>query len=158
MSTIENAKNTPLNQKAGMVPQMQGAIQNYYQPMTFIKIGKAVKGGFIVENGDPVNFRGAMVPYQPNALEQQKYGERKWIWWELFCTPELKLFPDDVAAYLSDQYRCMAVQPFDLNNFRVYKLVQDYNNTITNLVYDEEGKLVDDGNQEAPAETVVNAE
>lgn len=138
-----------------MVPQMDGAMQNYYQPMTFVTIGKIISGGFVVEEGDPVNFRGVMVPHKPTELQIKAQGQRKWVWWKLFCTPELKLLPDDVAVYLSDQYRCISVEPYDLYNFRVYVIIQDYSSTIANVVYDGDGKVVDDGNQDVQPEVVT---
>lgn len=150
--TIQNGCNTPLNERAGMVPQMQGALQNYFQPMTFVQIGKFISGGFMVETGTPVNFRGVMMPAKARTLEQKKEGERKWVWWTLFCTPELQLRPDDVNSYLNDQFRCIDTKNWDIYGFMEYTLVQDYTGTISNLVYDPAGKLVDDGNQVAPPE------
>lgn len=154
MGTIQNGKDTPLNARAGFLPQMQGGLQSYYQPMTFIQLGKFLVSGFVQETGTPTNFRGVMVPHKPRELEIKKQGERKWKWWDLYCTPELVLKVDDAASYLDDPYRCMASTDYSLEGFKHYVIIQDYAGVISNMVYDS-GKFMDDGNQVAPAQLVT---
>lgn len=157
MNTIKNGKDTPLNAKAGSVPQLQGALQGWYQPMTFIIIGKFLDSGFLKETGTPVNFRGVMMPYKPRQLDIKRQGQRKWKWWTLFCTPELQLAIDDGVAYLAEQMRCMALEDWKLYGFMKYTLIEDYEGTIQNLVYDPDtAEVVDDGNKTAPAELVTD--
>lgn len=155
MSRIQNAKNIPLNERAGRVPDVSGALKDWYQPMIFVPIGKAISGGFVIETGDPINFQGAMMPHKPTLNEIRAQGERKWQWFDVFTTPQLPLKADDVLAYLDVQYRVMAIDPWKLYGFQKYTIILDYSGTISNLVYDIGGSLVDDGNTQGPAELVT---
>lgn len=157
MSTIKNAKDTPLNAKAGTVPQMEGALRGWYQPMTFIPIGKFLDSGFVQEQGTPINFRGVLTPYKPTQLEIKKQGQRKWKWWSLLSTTELRLNVDDALAYLTNQMRCMQSEDWSLEGFMKYVLIQDYIGTIQNLIYDPtDGSITTDGNQSAPEQVVTS--
>lgn len=154
MSEIQNAKNIPLNERAGRVPDVSGALKDWYQPMIFTPVGKALSGGFVVESGDPINFQGVMMPHKPTMLEQKAQGERKWQWFDVFSTPQLPLEVDDVIVYLLDQYRVMGSDPWKLYGYMRYTLIRDYSGVISNFVYDA-GQLVDDGNKTGPAELVT---
>ena len=156
MPTIKNGKDTPLNAKAGTVPQMEGALKGWYQPMIFIPIGKFLDSGFVQETGTPINFRGVLTPYKPTQLEIKKQGQRKWKWWSLIATTELQLTVDDALAYLNNQMRCMSSEDWSLEGFMKYVLIQDYLGTIQNLVYDTDGSLTTDGNQSAPEQVVTD--
>lgn len=153
--TIQNAKDIPLNAKAGTLPQMNGALQGWYQPMTFIQIGKFIDSGFLTETGIPVNFRGVMIPHKPKQLELKRQGQRKWKWWDVFSTPELRLSVDDAVKYLEGQFRCYSFEDWSQEGFMHYVLIEDYKGTIDNLVYDNDGNIVDDGNQSGPANVVT---
>ena len=143
--TIQNGANVPLNAKFGTVPQMNGALQGWYQPMTFIQIGKFLDTGFVSEEGNPVNFRGVMMPYKPKQLDLKRQGQRKWKWWQLFCTPELQLNLDDAAKYLNGQFRIYSLEDWHQEGFMKYVLVEDYKGTIANVVYEPDtGDIVTD--------------
>lgn len=142
--TLENAKNTPLNVKAGMVPQLSGALQNYFQPMQFILVEKTVSGGFLVESGDAlqpwttpdgqviqgalVKFMGVLFPKVRN-LDMKKEGQRRWSGFDLYSDTQLQLKVDDCVIYNgvnNIQYRCLSKWDYSLENFIQYFLVEDY--------------------------------
>lgn len=148
--TIQNGCNTPLNARQGSVPQMQGAMQGWYQPMTFVSIGKFLDTGFLYEVGQPTNFRGVMIPYKPRELDIKRQGQRRWKWWTLLCSPELVLSIDDGAIdNFEIQYRCANSLDYSRYGYRSYTLIEDYKGTISNLVYDNSGNVTDDKNQNA---------
>lgn len=153
--TIQNGKDRPLNALQGTLPQMQGALQSYYQPMTFIQIGKFLDTGFVTETGTPVNFRGVMTPHKPKQLDLKRQGQRKWSWWDIWGTPELQLGIDDAVKYLDRQFRCYSREDWSQEGFMHYVLIEDYKGTIQNIVYDDSGNIVDDGNQNAMPNVVT---
>ena len=148
--TIQNGANRPINSNQGFMPQMQGGLQGYYQPMTFVSIGKFLDTGFVYEVGEPINFRGVMIPYKPRQLDIKRQGQRRWKWWTLFCTPELILAIDDgVIDNFEAQFRCANSLDYSRNGFMECTLIQDFMGTINNLVYDNSGNVTDDNSQNA---------
>ena len=83
-NTIANGKNTPINFRTGTVPDVSGAMQDYYQPMVFEPVSKVVNGFQVVETGTPINFRGTVQPFTERALLLKPEGQRAWTW--ICCT------------------------------------------------------------------------
>lgn len=127
MSPIRNAGNIPLSrQTLGEVPDMSGALSNQFQPMIFNQVTKTV-GGFVVsETGNPLNFRGVLVPFSGRELLMRPEGERKWAWHWLYSDTALGLNPDDVVVWRGVQYRVMSSRDRSLYSFHEYTIVQDY--------------------------------
>ena len=142
--TIQNAANIELSSKAGFVPQMGGAMQGYFQPMTFIQVDKGNSGGMLVESGDSlqpwtapdgsiisgnlVEFNGVLFP-KSRMLTMKDIGQRMWAGWDLFANPQLQLKTDDCVIYngvTNIQYRVMAKWDYALYQFVQYFLIQDY--------------------------------
>jgi hypothetical protein len=138
-----NNKNVLLSQKAGLPPQLQGAVQNYYQPMTFILVGKYISGGFAIESGtvdetwqapDGTKVQGQMVKFKgviffkERQLEMKKEGQRRWANADLVCEPAIKLRDDDCIIYgvNNTQYRVMHVQDYSLYGIMRYFLKEDF--------------------------------
>ena len=129
MATIRNAGLIPLNQQPmGTVPDVSGALQSYYQVMTFTPVGKVVKGFVVQETGSPVVFRGVIVPYNTKDLKLLSEGQRVWSWYQLYSDTALSLTVDDVILYLSTQYRVMNAYDRSLNGFYEYRIVSDWIN------------------------------
>lgn len=125
-STIANAANRPLFDKSGTVPDVSGAMQDYFQPMTFEPLQKTVTGFQVVENGTPYNFRGMIQPFTDRQLLLRPEGERAWTWFQLFADPVLTLQVDDVVLYKGIQTRVMSRKDFALYGYVQYNLVQDW--------------------------------
>lgn len=123
---IQNGKNTPLNQQTGSVPNVGGALLNWFQPMVFVPVVKQTSGGEVIETGDPINFRGVIQPLQNRDLLIKPEGERAWTWYMLHAQPVLALQVDDVVLYLGVQTRVMARQDYSIYNYVYYELVQDW--------------------------------
>lgn len=125
-NTIANAKDTPLNVRTGTVPDVSGALKDYFQPMTFTKVQKSVAGFQNVEQPLPINFWGVIQPLSERQLVLKPEGERAWTWLMLHAEPSLTLQVDDVLVYLGKQTRVAARKDFSLYGYVEYQLVQDW--------------------------------
>ena len=126
MSTIANAANRPLFDKSGSVPDVSGALQDYYQSLVFVRVGKVVKGYQLQEAPTPINFRGTIQPFTPRQLQMKPEGERAWTWFTMHSDPVLKLQVDDVVLWNNIQTRIMSRTDFSLYGYVEYNLVQDW--------------------------------
>jgi hypothetical protein len=126
MSTISNGSNRPLNTRAGTVPQMGGALQNWFQPMVFTRVVKTVSGFQVVETPEDINFQGVIQPFTDRQLFLKPEGQRAWTWFLLHADPVLKLDVDEVVSYLGEQTRVMSRRDYSIYGYVEYHLVQDW--------------------------------
>lgn len=126
MGTIANGKDTLLNQKTGTVPDVSGAMTDWFQPMVFMPVTKTVQGFQAVEEGTPINFRGVIQPLSGRRLELKPEGQRAWTWLLLHSDPSLTLEVDEVVTYLGVQTRVMSQKPYQIYGYVEYELVQDW--------------------------------
>lgn len=126
MATIANAANQPLFAKEGTVPDVSGALQDYFQAMVFETTEKTVTGFQVVETDTPINFRGMIQPYTERRLQLLPEGQRAWSWFQLYADPSLTLNVDDVVVYEGVQTRIMSRQDFSLYGYILYIIVQDW--------------------------------
>ena len=125
-STIPNAKDIPLNQQAGTVPQMSGALTDWFQPMVFGRVTKRTVANQVVETKVPVNFRGVIQPLSERKLMLKPEGERAWTWLQLHSDVGLELNVDEIITYHGVQTRVMALNDYSLYGYMEYHLVQDW--------------------------------
>lgn len=126
MSPINNAANKPLFDKAGTVPDVSGAMQDYFQAMQFDKVVKTTSGFQVVESTAPINFRGVIQPYSDRQMFLLDIGQRAWTWFTLHADPVLTLQVDDVVMYKNTPTRVMARKDYTEYGFVEYRLVQDW--------------------------------
>lgn len=129
MGVINNAASKPLFAKAGTVPDVSGALQDYYQSMVFNLITKTVVGGQVVEIQNPLNFRGVIQPFTGRQLLLKPEGQRAWNWFLMNSDPGLTLKADDIVIWNNRPTRVMAKKSFYLYGFDEYHLVQDWTET-----------------------------
>lgn len=125
-STIANGKNRPLNVQTGTVPDVSGAMKDWFQPMTFELVTKTTEGFQVVETGDPINFMGIIQPLRERDLMIKPEGQRAWTWLLLHADPVLSLQVDEVVLYLGVQTRVMARKDYTIYGYVEYQLVQDW--------------------------------
>lgn len=126
---IRSAGNIPLSQQTmGSVPDVSGALLDYYQPMTFTPVGKVVSGFVVQETGNPLYFRGVLVPFDTRNLKLLPEGQRYWSWQHLYSDTALSLNVDDVIQYLGTQYRVMNAYDRSLGGYMEYIVVSDWLN------------------------------
>lgn len=126
MATIANGSNKPLNTQAGTVPDVSGAMTDWFQPMVFTRVLKETIGFQDVETPTAVDFRGVIQPLSDRQLQLKPEGQRSWTWLMLHSDPSLTLNTDEVVTYLGVQTRVMARQDFSLYGYILYSLVQDW--------------------------------
>jgi len=126
MSTIANGANLPLFGKQGSVPDVSGALQDYFQNMVFTKLKKTVTGFQAVEGAVFINFRGVIQPFSSRQLMLKEEGQRAWTWFTLNADPSLTLQVDDVVNYNDVQTRVMARRDYSLYGYVEYEIVQDW--------------------------------
>jgi len=123
---IFNAKNVPIDEKTGTIPDVSGAMTDYYQPMVFNRITKSLEAFQAVETAEVVAFRGFMPPFSNRQLLLKPEGQRAWNWYQLFAEPVLELEVDDIVVYQGEQTRVMAKKNFKNFGYVYYELVQDW--------------------------------
>lgn len=121
-----NAKNIPLNAQAGSVPDVSGAMLDWFQPMTFGVVVKTVEGFQSYETMTNVNFQGVWQPLTERQLLLKPEGQRAWSWFWLHAEPSLVLDTDQVVTYLGKQYRVMSNKDYRLYGYIEYHLVEDW--------------------------------
>lgn len=126
MGTIGNAANRPIDIVNGTVPDVSGAMTDWFQPMTFTRVIKSTVAFQDVENPVSITFQGVIQPLNKRQLMLKPEGERAWTWFTLHAEPQLTLQVDDVVDYLGKQTRVMARANFVLYGFVEYELVQDW--------------------------------
>jgi hypothetical protein len=124
-ATIANAANTPLNVRQGSLPDVSGAIKDYFQQLTFKLLTKSVVGFEAVETANPINFWGTWQPIK-NGLELKPEGQRAWKWFLLHAEPSCTLNPDDVVIWNGVQTRVMSRRDYALYGYVEYELAQDW--------------------------------
>ena len=121
-----NAADRPLNQLTGSVPNVSGALRDYFQPMKFTKVGKQAVSYEAVETPTDYDFQGVIQPLSARLLLLKPEGQRSWTWLMLHSDINLKLETDDVVNYLAKQTRIMGLKDFSLYGYMYYELVQDW--------------------------------
>lgn len=126
--TIRNASQVPLNVDTGTVPDMSGALEDWFQPMVFQRVVKTVVGYELVESQTPTKFRGVIQPFTARQLLLKPEGQRAWSWFTLHTDTVLTLNVDDIIVlrFSGKQTRIMARKDYGLYGFVEYDLVQDW--------------------------------
>lgn len=123
---FKNAKDIPLNQQTGTVPNVSNAMTNWFQPMIFGVVTKSITDFQVIEDMVEISFQGVWQPLSGRRLMMKPEGQQSWSWFWLHAEISLKLVPDQVIVYLGIQYRVMSVKNYDLYGYLEYELVQDY--------------------------------
>jgi hypothetical protein len=123
---IFNAKDRPIDVATGSLPNVNAAMNGWYQPMTFGIVTKTVEGFQAVETMVPFTFRGVIQPLAPRQIAYKPEGQRAWTWLMLHSDPSLKLQVDDVVSYLGKQTRVAARKDYTIYGYVYYELVQDW--------------------------------
>lgn len=126
MGTIGNAKNTPLNVQTGTIPNVGGAMLDWFQPMVFTRVLKTTTGFQVIETALPISFRGVIQPLSGRKLMLKPEGQRAWNWQWLHADPSLSLDVDEVVNYLGVQTRIMSRKDYQIYGYVEYEIVQDW--------------------------------
>lgn len=124
--TIANGKNTPLNVRTGTVPDVSGAMRDWFQPMVFTRVVKTTVAFQVVETAYDTAFWGVIQPFTDRQLQMLPEGQRAWTWQTLYADPVLSLQVDEVVIYRGVQTRVGSCKNYDIYGYVVYNLVQDW--------------------------------
>lgn len=123
---ISNGSNIPLNQNSGTLPDVSGAMQNWFQVMTFTTIVKSIVNFQVVETPTLYTYKGVIQPFTPQQLQMKPEGQRSWVWFTIHAEPALSLAVDEVVTYLSVQYRVKSKSDYSKYGYAEYHVIQDF--------------------------------
>lgn len=123
---IVNGKDTLLTQNSGTLPDMSGALTDYFMPITITRVSKTVNGFQVKETPTTSDGRGVIQPFSAKQLAMKPEGQRAWNWFTLHCGPGLVLQPDEVFTMLGVQYRVKGQSDYSLYGYVQYELIEDY--------------------------------
>lgn len=123
---IFNAKDRPLNLNSGTLPDVSGAMLDWFLPMVFARVTKTIVNSHLVETSVDLNFRGVWQPLSAQDLRMKPEGQRDWKWFQVHATPDLILVPDEVITFNGTQYRVKAMYDYKEYGYLNYHLAQDY--------------------------------
>lgn len=123
---IFNASSIPLSQSTGTLPNVQAAMANWFQPITFIQIVKTVVNFKLVETLTSIDFQGVIQPFTAEQLALRPEGERSWRWFQIHAYPGTPLNTDDVGTIKGQNYRIMEKWDYKEYGYILYNAVADY--------------------------------
>lgn len=131
---IINAANLPIFARAGSVPDVSGAMQDYFQPMTLTRVEKTMQGFQVVETPTSYNAQGVIMPFKERQLQLKPEGQRAWSWHWLFTDTSIVLQVDDVVTVtwqapdelIQSECRVMSRKNYWLSGYVEYQIVQDW--------------------------------
>lgn len=123
---IFSAKNIPLSQNTGNLPNMASALEGWMQPMVFGTVTKTMINSVVREVMTTIEFQGVMQPFSFEQLAIKPEGERSWKWYMLHAQIGLQLETDSVVNYQDVQYRVMEKGDYKEYGYVEYHLIQDF--------------------------------
>ena len=148
---IANASNKSIKAVNGTVPDVSGAMHDWFQPMVFVQVSARTAQGFVlsygqiaygltmetstafglpgfqvVETKTPINYQGVIQPLDAQELAMLPEGQRAWRSWLLHAEPVLSLKVDDIVIYDNVSYRVKSLRDYSLYNYMTYSLLEDW--------------------------------
>lgn len=123
---IKNASSVPLSANPGTLPDVQAAMLDWFQKLTFTMIVKTTVNFAVVETPTAFDFWGVRQPFSPQQLRMKPEGERKWKWQTIHAYPDLILEIDDVITFAGENYRVDQKLDWQEYGYVEYHIVQDF--------------------------------
>lgn len=117
-----------LNEISNM-PQMDETLNEWFYPVTLIKITETVVDYEVVQTPEYIRFNGVIQPLKPQEISLKPEEQRSWNWLQVHAPVYVKLKTGEKLLYNAIRYRVMALKDFSMNGFYEYHLVQDYEDT-----------------------------
>lgn len=109
-----------------MLPNLSSAVKAYMQPLTLVKITKAIIDYEEQEVETVIKTRGVRQPLPPQELEILQRGQRAWKWECLHLLPNVDLKPDDVVKFKGAKYRVKEKYDCTEYGYIEYLIAQDF--------------------------------
>ena len=123
---IQNGKDKSITSIMGSLPNVSGAMLDWFQTMTFVQVVKTVVNFKIIETKVEINFMGVWQPASAQSVMMKPEGQRNWKWFTAHCEPTVELGPDEVIIYSGTQYRVKSKMDYTQYGYVQYELVQDF--------------------------------
>lgn len=123
---IFNASSVKLNENSGTLPNVQGAILDWFRQLTFTMIKKDVVDFKLKETTISQNFLGMIQPFTAQQLAMKPEGQREWIWSTIHALPSLILKIDDRMVISNVPYRVMYKRDWKDYGYVEYQVIEDY--------------------------------
>lgn len=128
---IVNAKDRLLDANPGTLPDVSGALLNWFQPLIFVRVTTAVVRFSAKKTLDRIESQGVIQPFTSRQLAMKPEGERAWSWFTMHTLPGIDLVPGDefVVPNLVDgdkPYRVMGQKEWKQYGYVEFEVVQNY--------------------------------
>lgn len=124
---IQNGKDISLSANPGTLPNVQDAMLDWFQSLTFTSIVKTVVNFNLVETRTSTTFQGVKQPFTAQQLVLKPEGQRNWKWFTVHAFPSLILAPDEVITFDDGvSYRVKEKLDYKEYGYVEYHLIQDY--------------------------------
>lgn len=123
---IQNANTVKLNQNPGTLPDLSGALLNWFQKLQFNIVNKTTVNFQVVETLTPVETQGVRQPLSAQKLMIKPEGQRRWKWEMIHALPNTPLEPDMIIKFKDQNYRVMDKWDWTEYGYIEYHIVQDY--------------------------------
>ncbi len=123
---ITNAKDQSLFANPGTLPDVSGALLNWFQRLYFTKIEKTIVDFDLVESEQEYSAMGVRQPMSAQKLSMKPEGQRAWKWETIHALPDTILAPDEIIKFLNVRYRVMEKLDWKEYGFVEYHIIEDF--------------------------------
>ena len=123
---IFSASSIPLSNGQGNLPNVQGAMLEWFQTLSFVQIVKSIVNFQVVETETTTVFQGVRQPFTAQQLLMKPEGQRLWKWETIHSFPDLQLKPDDRIIFGTLKYRVMQKSDWKEYGYIEYHIIEDY--------------------------------
>lgn len=125
---IINGKDTPLSSSFNTLPNVSEVLLDWFQPMTFDVVTKALVNYEVTEVLTTIQTEGVRQPMNAQSIAIKPEGQRAWKWETLHCLPNVKLNIDDIVIFDNVKYRVMNRWNWSEYGYLEYEICQAYEN------------------------------
>lgn len=126
MKPIFNANSLTLDKITGSLPNVSGALLDWFQPITFVIIKKTTVNFKLVEERSNYTFMGVVESQTPQQLQMKPEGQRSWNYLNIWSLPNVSLKIDDIFCYQGKDYRVLSKNDWSQYGYAEFECVEDY--------------------------------
>lgn len=127
MVPLLNSNVPSLDQQATGLPQVDGAVSFFLQPVSAIIETQQMINGYYKPLCQTVDTQASVQPASKN-LEIKTEGERNWQWYVIHILPNVIMRNNDKVTLFGKRYKIMSDNVWQQHGFVSYIAVQDFIN------------------------------
>ena len=109
------------------MPQVGDALNGWESPITLVRVREQVVDGKVTRTENTISFYGTVQPLSPREIELKPEGQRSFTWLQIHCKANATtLIPGQFIIYAGKRYKITGDNAYDLNGYREYHAVQDF--------------------------------